>query len=155
MWWTCLWLEEQASSCLDHPRQVKSSTRWVETPLDSVTRESPDCSFVVKEKGKQFVEESKALPDNPKVEMTFNQQQQQQTLPSSATSSNELQASRSGQRSWRSSLRSWLRPGSIILPLTIVQIRCFKTKDVNTTCLHQLNSRCAVFTVAIFVTCGR
>merc|ERR1719219_992574 len=34
-------------------------------------RESPDCSFVVKEKGKQFVEESKALPDNPKFSNVF------------------------------------------------------------------------------------
>ena len=30
-------------------------------------RESPECAFVVKEKGKQFVEESKALPINPMV----------------------------------------------------------------------------------------
>ena len=30
-------------------------------------RESPECAFVVKEKGKQFVEESKALPINPRV----------------------------------------------------------------------------------------
>ena len=32
-------------------------------------RESPECPFVVKEKGKQFVEESKALPINPRVKI--------------------------------------------------------------------------------------
>ena len=35
--------------------------------IDVLLRESPECAFVVKEKGKQFVEESKALPANPKV----------------------------------------------------------------------------------------
>ena len=35
--------------------------------IDILFRESPECAFVVKEKGKQFVEESKALPIIPRV----------------------------------------------------------------------------------------
>ena len=35
-------------------------------------RKSPECPFVLKEKGKQFVEESKALPSNPRVKNLFD-----------------------------------------------------------------------------------
>ena len=53
-----------------HPAWIIHA-RWKAKQLDSVARESPDCSFVVKEKGKQFIVESKALLANPKVKSHF------------------------------------------------------------------------------------
>ena len=35
--------------------------------IDLLLRKSPECAYVLKEKGKQFVEESNALPINPRV----------------------------------------------------------------------------------------